>query len=38
LGHTDLTMVYTVYARFIPALKKDDGGKFESMYAKKHLL
>lgn len=37
LGHSDLTMVYTVYARFIPALRKDDGGKFESMYAKKHL-
>lgn len=37
LGHSDLTMVYTVYARFIPALRTDDGGKFEDMYAKKHL-
>jgi integrase len=37
LGHADLTMVYSVYARYIPDLKKDDGGKFETLYAKKHL-
>ncbi len=37
LGHTDLTMVYSVYARYIPDLKSDDGGKFETLYTKKHL-
>ena len=37
LGHTDLTMVYSVYARYIPDLKKNDGGKFETLYTKKHL-
>ncbi len=37
LGHSDLTMVYTVYARYIPSLKKDDGGKFEQLYSKEQL-
>ncbi len=37
LGHSDLTMVYTVYARYIPSLKKDDGGRFEKLYSKVQL-
>lgn len=37
LGHADLSMVYSVYGKYIPTLKKNDGGKFESMYTKKHL-
>jgi hypothetical protein len=30
-------MVYTVYARFIPNLLENDGGKFDSILGKKKL-
>lgn len=33
LGHSNLMMVYTVYARFIPALFGSDGGKFDNEFS-----
>ncbi len=32
LGHSDLTMVYTVYGQYIPDLIEKDGGKFDDQF------
>lgn len=33
LGHADLTLVYTVYGRFIEDLLDNDGGKFDDKFS-----